>query len=171
MQHNSLTFVLFAVIISSLTVPAFADSYTDKFPNCATLDGFVSDVDDSTGLAKECLDMVHDSNIKPGELTLAEITQYCKQYRADADLEKDCIINYKTVEDKKSTEQIILISMSLIGSGIIIAFVGTYFSDKISNSVRMWGKILQFVGYAIMILAIVVLVGSAFIPESVPNHA
>ena len=122
-MYKLLTFALALVIVSSLAVPIFADSFNEKYSDCTVLDGFVTNLDDSVGLAKECLNDIHNPPTIPGagELTLLEITEYCLQFNADPTLEKNCINDYVTIEEDHFAHILVFV-------GIVLVMIGAGFS-------------------------------------------
>ena len=148
------------MIITSLTVPAFAESYTDKFPNCSALDGFVTNAGDSSGLAKECLDRVVTSisSIEiqnDSQLTLSEITTYCSQFNSDKVLEEYCVDDYVTAEEYDYGMQlgetlllIVLISIPCILFGVFCILLHGAIPHKIFVS----GLVSLVFGFLILVL-------------------
>ena len=121
---KTLAVLLTGILIASLTVPAFADSYTDKFPNCSALDGFVTNAGDSSGLAKDCLDStnIHIYEFSHGDLSLSEITSYCEQFNSTPAFEQKCIDDYGTDSIVESQNNYLSIIVGLLIGGVIVMF-------------------------------------------------
>ena len=157
MLHTSLTLTIFAVIISSLAVPVFAEPYIETYPNCAMLSGFKTNADDSTGNAKECLDNapIKQKNPSKNLLTLSEITQYCSQFNADSTFEKNCINDYDTYEKIDLKATLIIITIILLISGMGTMLVALFCDDlfdttKLRICVAAMGFVVLLITIAIM---------------------
>ena len=152
---SGIIFCVGLLFLDPFCQPASAEPYSEKFPDCTFLEGFVSNADDSTGAAKECLNSIHAKNLKSGALTLSEITEHCSQYNVDADLEKQCIDEYRTAEEQRriniSAVPTIIIFISAMG---LILF-GDHLLRAPTQTQR---SIIAFSGYALVPIAIIVFV-------------
>ena len=127
-MRKAITIFMTGLFLFGLTSPAFADSFGSEYPNCASLDGFVTNADDSTGDAKICLTESIDTSIidtpKPGVYTLEEISEYCSQFDTRSDFENDCVDDYITIDESRERNFNFGIGFILLGVGLITWFIG-----------------------------------------------
>ena len=157
-MYKPLTFVLFAVILSSLSVPAFAElsseTYFITYPNCASLEGFGTNANDSTNSAKACFDNTivpnpNNNKISDSRMTLTEITMYCSQFNVDVTLEKNCINDYVTVDELKLDNILVFISIIIFGIGFFI--LGLWFMADGKNIRLYLGATLLIISLILML--------------------
>ena len=128
-MRKTVTVLMAGLFLFGLTSPVFADSFGSDYPNCASLDGFVTNADDSTGDAKICLMQFTTVDFptntpKPGAYTLEQISEYCSQFHTNMTFEKDCIDDYLTVDDYERLAPIAIFGIIMTFSGVIVFSIG-----------------------------------------------
>ena len=163
-MYKLLTFALALVIISSLAIPAFAKPHVEKYPDCAMLPGFVTNANDSSGLAKECFDDIPiiKTSQATARLTFSELTQYCSQFNATVTLEKQCIGDYRTVDEINLEMMLVLMVAIFFISGVILVLLGI--TADTSNPSEQSRAYLLPIGGALVVIAIsIIIVGPVLV--------
>ena len=152
--------IIIPMLLICTIIPAHADRFQSEFLDCTIYDGFVTNVHDSTGPAKECLQMTIpsiplDAGPPPKEYTNEQIAEYCMQYESNPDFEQKCIDDYLT-SDKHNIMVGIVIAFFI---GFVVLLSGATIQNQIPTSLMNHDdKSKRY--YNVMAIGTLIMVGS-----------